>query len=49
LLADLAPAEYAIVIGLYDPTTGERLVVQDGSGATVGNEIRVGTVRVSRR
>lgn len=44
LPADLVAGEYALVIGLYDPTTGERLSVRDMAGGNTGNEVRLATV-----
>jgi uncharacterized membrane protein len=46
LPADLAAGEYALVIGLYEPATGERLVIRDTAGNEVGNEIHLAKVRI---
>ncbi|MCS7221182.1 MAG: DUF2079 domain-containing protein [Anaerolineae bacterium] len=46
LPADLPTGEYTLVIGLYDPVTGERLPVRDVAGGDAGNEIRLATVRI---
>lgn len=43
---DIPPGEYQIEVGLYDPTTGERLPVS-GEGADVaGRRVLLGTVNV---
>jgi mannosyltransferase len=44
--ADLAPGDYQLVIGLYDPTTGERLPVMLAGGAT-SDSFPLGMVRVA--
>ncbi len=46
LPSGLPAGEYALVIGLYDSATGERLAVRDTAGNDVGNEIRLATVRI---
>jgi hypothetical protein len=35
LPADLATGDYTLVVGLYDPMTGERLTLADGTDAFV--------------
>lgn len=42
LPADLAPGEYALALGLYDYTTGERLALPDGS-TILTIDLRIGT------
>lgn len=44
--ADLPPGSYPVVIGLYDPATGERLAAFGSDGQPSGNELTVGTLRV---
>jgi hypothetical protein len=43
---DLPPGEYQLVVGLYDPVTGNRLLVTAGTSAPPGNSWPVGTVQV---
>jgi len=38
--------EWSLVVGLYDPSTGERISVVDGQGNPVGQEVLIGTLRV---
>ena len=45
--ADLPPGKYPVVIGLFDPTSGERLPAYDASGQSIGNELPVGFVEVT--
>ena len=45
--ADLPPGDYPVVIGLYDPASGERLPAFDANGQPVGNELTVGFVEVT--
>jgi len=47
LPAELRSGQYALVIGLYDPATGERLPVRDAAGAIAGNEIHLATVQMT--
>jgi len=42
----LAEGEYRLVVGLYSPGTGERLVVQTEAGTATGDSIPLGTIRV---
>ena len=46
--ADLPPGDYQAVIGLFDPTSGERLAAFDAKDQSVGNELTVGSVRVTK-
>jgi hypothetical protein len=40
------PGDYPLVIGLYDPTTGERLPILDPHGQPIGDSLILTTVRV---
>lgn len=40
------PGDHPLVIGLYDPTTGERLLILDASGQPIGDSLILTTVRV---
>jgi uncharacterized membrane protein len=44
---DLAPGEYTLVIGWYDPETGKRLSASGPDGNATGNEIVLGKVVVN--
>ncbi len=44
--ADLPPGEYGVVIGLYDPASGERLSAFTGQGQSTGNELPIGSLVV---
>ncbi|MEZ4769285.1 MAG: glycosyltransferase family 39 protein [Caldilineales bacterium] len=44
LASDLAPGEYHLIAGLYDPTSGTRLSVQDAEGQAVGDFIDLAIV-----
>jgi hypothetical protein len=44
--ADTRPGEYNVIVGLYDPTTGERLPVTDGQGACLGDHLTVARLAV---
>jgi hypothetical protein len=47
LLRDsVLPGEYTILIGLYDPDTGERLDILDASGALIGQSYELGSIEV---
>jgi hypothetical protein len=47
---DLPPGEYTLILGLYDPATGERLTVRPiGSTTSAGDHLQLGTVRVIER
>jgi hypothetical protein len=43
---DLAPGEYQLVVGLYDPATGNRLLVTAGTSAPPGDSWPVGAIQV---
>jgi hypothetical protein len=43
---DLPPGDYHLVAGLYDPVTGNRLLVTAGTSAPPGDSWPVGTVQV---
>ncbi len=43
---DLPPGQYQLVAGLYDPITGNRLLVTAGTSAPPGDSWPVGTVQV---
>lgn len=45
LPADLKPGPYRIIVGLYDPQTGQRLPLLDAAGKDAGNEVVVATVQ----
>jgi len=46
LLPDsLPPANYELRVGMYHPTTGERLAVQDATGQAVGDSLQMGSLR----
>ncbi len=45
LPVNLPTGEYVVVVGLYDPATGERLPVRDATGVIMGNEVHLATVR----
>ena len=40
------PGEYPLLVGLYDPMTGERLPVTGGNANPYGNAVVLGTVEV---
>ena len=40
------PGDYPLVIGLYDPATGERLPILDASGQATGDSLILTTIRV---
>ncbi len=40
------PGEYPLLVGLYDPMTGERVSVTGRDANAWGNAVRVGTVQV---
>jgi hypothetical protein len=40
------PGEYPVIVGLYDPQTGERLPVSGSDANEWGNAIYLGTVQV---
>jgi len=44
---DLPPGDYHLVVGIYDPSTGERSSVLDAEGEVVGDSIPLATVMVS--
>ena len=44
--SETPPGNYPLVIGLYDPTTGERLPVLDALGQPIGDSLILTTVRV---
>ena len=46
LTPDLPPGEYTVQIGLFDPTTGERLDVPDDLDGGVANQLVLTTVEV---
>jgi hypothetical protein len=41
-----APGEYRVVVGLYDPRSGERLPAVSASGQTLGDAVELGRLRV---
>jgi uncharacterized membrane protein len=44
---DVTPGDdLSLVMGLYNPETGERATVQDQNGKSIGNELVIGTVDV---
>jgi hypothetical protein len=48
LAVDAPPGEYQLVVGLYDPVTGDRLRVYDVTGHDLGDAIVIETVNVVR-
>jgi hypothetical protein len=46
IAADAKPGTYVVEIGLYNPTTGQRLPVTDGSGRVSGDRVVVGSFQV---
>ena len=47
LPSDAAPGErWEVVVGLYDPVTGERVASIDDAGAPIGNEAVIATIEV---
>lgn len=47
LLAIIAwRGEYEIVVGMYDPESGERLLIVDKGGVMIGNRVLLGMVKV---
>jgi hypothetical protein len=46
LPADTLPDEAELLVGMYDPTTLERLPVLDTNGQIVGDSISLGRVRI---
>jgi hypothetical protein len=46
---DTPPGEYPLVLGLYHPTTGERLPIQDAHQQPIGDSLILTTVRVVER
>ena len=43
---DTPPGEYPLLVGLYDPLTGERMRVSGGDANERGDTVYLGTVRV---
>jgi hypothetical protein len=46
---DLSPGEYRLILGLYDPASGERLPVVSGADSTPADSFVVGSIRVIPR
>ncbi|HLH74447.1 MAG TPA: glycosyltransferase family 39 protein [Chloroflexota bacterium] len=46
LPSNLAPGMYSIEVGMYNPSTGQRLPVQDADGKVTGDRIVLGTIQV---
>jgi len=44
--ADAPAGEYELEIGMYEPVTGERLLVYSQEGALLGDRILLGQIRV---
>lgn len=44
--ADTQPGEYTMIVGMYDPATGERLPVTDGHGSYLGDHVAVARLAV---
>jgi hypothetical protein len=40
------PGDYPLVLGLYHPTSGERLPIMDADGQSIGDSLVLATVRV---
>jgi hypothetical protein len=48
LPGDLAPGEYALLLGLYDGATGQRLPVLDAAGKALGDSLLLKQVRLGK-
>jgi hypothetical protein len=48
LPVDIPPGEYRLVVGLYDATTGERLLVYTGEGTVPSERVLVGPVLINQ-
>lgn len=46
LLPEIPPGEYSLVVGVYDPESGERLSISDGGERAMGDSLLLGRVRV---
>jgi 4-amino-4-deoxy-L-arabinose transferase-like glycosyltransferase len=46
LRADTAPGEYRLLVGLYQPASGERLPVADASGQSLGDAVQLTAIPV---
>jgi hypothetical protein len=44
LPAGLAPGQYTLIVGMYDPTTGARLPATTADGTAAGDALRLITV-----
>ena len=44
--ATAAPGDYELEVGLYDPATGARAPVKAAGGASLGDRLVLGKVRV---
>jgi hypothetical protein len=44
--ADAPAGEYELEIGMYEPVTGERLLVYNQEGTLLGDRILLGRIRV---
>ncbi|MFQ6000038.1 MAG: ArnT family glycosyltransferase [Anaerolineae bacterium] len=42
----VAPGEYELVVGIYEPESGERLLIVDKDGVVIGDKISLGMVEV---
>jgi hypothetical protein len=40
------PGDYPLLVGLYHPTTGERLLISDKDGHAIGDSLMLTTIRV---
>lgn len=49
LLPEVPPGEYRLVVGVYDPESGERLPISDGGERAMGDSLLLARVRVVSR
>ncbi len=49
LLGEISPGEYRLVVGVYDPGSGERLPISGGGERAMGDSLLLGRVRVVSR
>jgi len=44
--AETPPGDYLLIVGMYDPATGQRLPIKDSRGVDEGDHVIIGRVRV---
>jgi hypothetical protein len=44
--SDTQPGEYTMIVGMYDPVTGERLPATDGEGSYLRDHVTVARLAV---